>query len=101
MSPVVEMELQLKALRVPYEVEYRFHPRRKWRLDFAIPVNKIGVEVHGGIWIRGHHTRGKGFEDDREKMNEAVLLGWLVLEVTPRQIRNGQAFRWLERALGR
>jgi hypothetical protein len=32
-------------------------------------------------------------------MNEAALLGWLVLEVTGDQIRSGQALAWVESAL--
>lgn len=60
--------------------EHRFHPVRRWRLDVAWPEYKVAVECHGGIWRSGRHTRGGGFKNDREKMNEAALLGWLVLE---------------------
>ena len=33
----------------PWEAEYRFHPKRRWRLDMAWPEQRIAVEVHGGI----------------------------------------------------
>ncbi|WP_421180366.1 hypothetical protein [Aeromonas enteropelogenes] len=79
--------------------EVQFHPRRKWRLDYAWPGQKVALEVHGGIRSGGRHTRGDGFTNDREKMNEAALLGWLVIEATTEQIRSGQARAWLERAL--
>ncbi|WP_421238378.1 hypothetical protein [Aeromonas enteropelogenes] len=79
--------------------EVKFHPRRKWRLDYAWPAQKVALEVHGGIRSGGRHTRGDGFTNDREKMNEAALLGWLVIEATTEQIRSGQARAWLERAL--
>lgn len=108
MTPSQELAFQLYALKIPFEQEFVFHPQRKWRLDFAIPVNKIGIEVHGGIYRvskrnpeRGRHTRGKGFTEDREKMNEAAILGWRVIEVTPEHIRNGKAIGWIERVLGR
>lgn len=61
------------------EREYRFHPVRKWRFDFAYPDKKIAVECEGGVWTRGRHTRGMGFIQDCEKYNEATLMGWRVL----------------------
>ena len=97
---VAELVQQLYAADlVPVVTELRFHPERKWRFDLAWPDFKIAVEVHGGTWTGGRHTRGTGFEKDREKMNEAALLGWLVLEVTGDQVRSGQALGWIEKAL--
>ncbi len=65
--------------------EYRFHPVRRWRADYCInPVtDKIIVEVEGGAWTRGRHTRGAGFIDDMDKYNEATRLGYRVIRVTP------------------
>ena len=60
--------------------EYKVVPDRGWRFDYAYPFLKIGIEIHGGIWIRGGHTRGSGFIKDREKFNRAACAGWLVLE---------------------
>ncbi|HHQ4624442.1 TPA: hypothetical protein ACSPZX_000124 [Aeromonas veronii] len=75
--------------------ELVFHPRRKWRLDFAWPTHMIAVEIHGGIHTGGRHTRGRGFVEDRAKMNEAALLGWTVIEATPEHIKTGQLRAWL------
>lgn len=77
------------------ETELVFHPKRRWRLDFAWPTRMIAVEIHGGIHSGGRHTRGPGFVEDRAKMNEATLLGWTVLEVTPEHIKSGQLRAWL------
>ena len=65
--------------------EYRFHPIRRWRADYCInPVtDKIIVEVEGGAWTRGRHTRGAGFIADMDKYNEATRLGYRVIRVTP------------------
>ena len=79
--------------------EYRFHPERKWRFDFAWPVAKVAVEVEGGLWVQGRHNRAQGYERDLEKYNEAALLGWLVLRVSARHIHSGKALEWLEKAL--
>lgn len=71
------------------ESEYKFSKLRKWRFDFCWPNLMMAVEIHGGVWSQGRHTRGSGFIKDREKMNEAQLLGWCVFEVTPQQITDG------------
>ncbi|BCO13741.1 hypothetical protein RIMD111065_20970 [Aeromonas hydrophila] len=77
------------------DTELLFHPRRKWRLDYAWPTHMIAVEIHGGIHSGGRHTRGRGFVEDRAKMNEAALLGWTVIEATPEHIKSGQLRAWL------
>lgn len=78
--------------------ELLFHPKRKWRFDYAWEEQKLALEVHGGIHSGGRHTRGRGFVEDRAKMNEATLLGWTVLEVTPEHIKSGQLRAWLPAA---
>lgn len=79
------------------ETEHRFHTRRKWRFDFAWPTHMIAIEVEGGQWTGGRHQRGKGFEDDCEKYNEATLFGWRVYRFTGDQITRGDALALLER----
>ena len=66
--------------------EHKFHPTRKWRFDFCHPVLKIAVEVEGGVFSFGRHTRGSGFLKDMEKYNAAVILGWRVLRYETKQI---------------
>ena len=65
------------------EREYRFHPVRRWRFDFAWEASKVAVECEGGVWVRGRHVRGSGFRKDCEKYNAATALGWRVFRVTP------------------
>jgi very-short-patch-repair endonuclease len=55
--------------------EYRFHPTRRWRFDFAFPSQKLGIEVDG----RGYHQTHQGVRNDCVKFNEAARLGWRVL----------------------
>lgn len=66
--------------------EYRFDPIRHWRFDWALPSHKVALEVEGGAFSRGRHTRGAGFVKDMEKYNAATLAGWKVLRVTPDQL---------------
>jgi very-short-patch-repair endonuclease len=80
------------AHMVPEPVlEHRFHPVRRWRFDVAWPDRLLALEVDGGGWIAGHHSRGQGIEDDAEKQSTAVSLGWRVMRLTPRMIRDGRA----------
>lgn len=65
------------------EPEFRFHGIRRWRFDYALPTFKVAIEVEGGVWTAGRHTRPKGFLGDIEKYNAAAALGWRVLRVTP------------------
>lgn len=80
--------LVIKINNLELIYEYRFHPKRRWRFDLAIPEHKIAIEIEGGAWSNGRHTRGKGFIKDMEKYNAATVLGWKVLRYTPQQFRN-------------
>ena len=66
--------------------EYKFHPKRRWRFDYAIPAHKIALEVEGGVWTQGRHTRPQGFLGDVDKYNCATLMGWRVFRTTPEQL---------------
>lgn len=62
--------------------EHRFDATRRWRFDFAIPELLVGIEVEGGMWTQGRHTRALGFAADCEKYNAATLAGWRVYRFT-------------------
>ncbi|RJL71663.1 DUF559 domain-containing protein [Acinetobacter radioresistens] len=90
----------LKALRISFEQEYKFHPKRQWKADFHMTGTKILVEVEGGIWTGGRHTRGKGFINDMEKYNAATVLGYQVLRFSTEQVKSGLAVRQIEKMMG-
>jgi very-short-patch-repair endonuclease len=93
------LALQLRAAGIAFEEQFRFDASRRWRADFRLSGVPVLVEVHGGTWIQGRHTRGKGFEDDRRKMNAAALLGWSVLEFTADQVNSGEALESILRVV--
>lgn len=90
----------LKALGIGFEHEYQFHSTRKWRADFLISNTKILVEVEGGIWSKGRHTRGSGYIGDMEKYNAAAILGFQVLRFSTQQVKSGLAIQQLEQLVG-
>lgn len=79
------------------EKEYRFHPTRKWRFDYAIPAIRMAVEVEGGVWTGGRHTSSKGFLGDMEKYNEAALLGWCLIRTTPSLLLTSKTIELIKR----
>lgn len=80
---------QMKTAEIPAPVrEHRFHETRKFRFDFAWPDRKLAVEVEGGIYGRGRHTRPRGFTNDCTKYNLAAAAGWTVLRFTPGMVRD-------------
>lgn len=71
--------------------EHRFDPARRWRFDFAHVEMRIAVEIEGGIWVNGRHSRGRGMQADMDKYNRATLLGWRVLRFSTGQVQSGEA----------
>lgn len=71
--------------------EYKFMPNRKFRFDFCFPEKKVAVEIDGGTWNGGRHSRGAGYAADCEKMNFAALFHWRVFRFTPEMVKSGAA----------
>ena len=79
--------------------EHPFSPGRKWRIDFAIVDMEIGIEIEGGVWTNGAHTRGKGFIEDMQKYNAAVTLGWVILRFTPQDLNKIATFETVKKVV--
>lgn len=91
-------QITLAGLPAP-TVEHKFHHKRRWRWDFCWPAYLVAVEIQGGTWSGGRHTRGSGYQNDCEKSREGQLLGWIVLGVTTKDVKGGKALDAIERAL--
>ena len=81
------------------EPEYRFAPPRRWRFDWAWPDRKVAIEVQGGLFIQGRHSRGAALLKEHEKLNEAAAQGWRVLYAVPKELHSLSTLAWLQRAL--
>ena len=81
--------------------EYRFHPARKWRIDYYFETNgrRVALEVEGGIWTNGRHTRGSGFRKDMEKYNALTAAGIMLLRVTPAELMNIETLNLIKKTL--
>lgn len=81
------------------QYEYRFCDERKWRFDLAWPTYMLALEVQGGIWTRGRHTRGVALLAEWEKLNAAACLGWRVLFCQPRDLCTSETVATIRAAL--
>jgi very-short-patch-repair endonuclease len=72
------------------EVMFSRHGRR-WRFDLAWQEQRVAVEVDGGTWSGGRHTRGAGFKEDCIKLNHAAREGWKVLRFTTDMVTDESA----------
>jgi very-short-patch-repair endonuclease len=86
--------IHLEELRIFASAEYKFCDDREWRFDWANREAKIAFECNGGQWSGGHR-RGFAVEQENEKINTAILLGWKVLQFTNAEILNGRAKAYL------
>ena len=91
---------EFKTLKIDFEQEFKFHPERKWKADFHLIDKKILVEVEGGIWSGGRHTRGKGYIGDMEKYNAATMMGYQVIRFSTDQVKSGLAIQQIEKMVG-
>ena len=46
--------------RIELVREYKFHPTRKWRFDFAHVATKTAIEIEGGTWSGGTYITATG-----------------------------------------
>jgi len=81
--------------------ELKFHNDRKWRFDFALALlvptgelaqhrqiweTRLALEVQGGLFSGGRHSRGAALLKEHEKLNAAAALGWRVLYCIPQNL---------------
>jgi hypothetical protein len=63
--------------------EYKFHNKRKWRYDWAVPSLKVAFEYNGIMSEKSRHTTKTGYTGDMEKLNAGQALGWKIFQFTP------------------
>ena len=100
------LSVQLQQAGIPFRREHMFAKsmKRRWRADFEVWKNHwdhaILVEIDGGGYVAGRHSRGAGMEKDAEKQSAAAILGYRVIRATPKQVEDGRCLSWIRQALG-
>ena len=94
-----ELAFQLQSSHLPFERQVRIHPERKFTADFYIRAARLVIEVDGGGYVNGRHSRGKGIERDAEKSFYIARMPARLIRVTPDHIKDGRALKWIQEAL--
>ncbi len=97
LEELLAMQLRAAGLHHGCWREYRFDDERRWRLDFAYPDRLLAIEVHGGTFIQGGHSRGARQRQDFDKQNALAFAGWRLLVFDTTMVRDGTAVRTIER----
>ena len=93
-------EQLLKNEGIEFISEYKFHEKRKWRIDYFISGKiKLAIEIEGGIWNSGRHTRPAGFIADMEKYNSLTAAGLRLIRVTTDNINKAETFDLIKRCI--
>ena len=81
--------------------EYKFHPTRMWRFDYAYPYEKVSIEIEGLArpGTKSRHTTNDGYKNDCIKYNNAVVLGWRVLRFTQDMLMKKSTFEMIRQVL--
>jgi hypothetical protein len=97
--------------------EYRFDADRKWRFDFILAPErsyggllptteahaadywKLALEVQGGLFTNGRHSRGAALLKEHEKLNAAACAGWRVLYTIPDNLCMQETIDMVRKAL--
>jgi hypothetical protein len=91
---VLEREFSgIDAWEKDYQERYSKSKRSKrYRLDFAHLSSKTGVEIQGGVYNRGRHVTGSGYERDCRKYNLAYTSRWTIFLLTSTMAKDSE---WL------
>ena len=94
MNPHEELlAVHLKELGIAFKREVRLNAKRRFRWDFV--VENFAIEIQGGTFVRGGHTRGKQYRKDCEKMRLAIEHGYVPVHFTTDEVSEGVAQKWI------
>jgi hypothetical protein len=98
------LETHMREAGFGFLPELKFCEGRDWRADYLINerydqllTRDVLVEIEGGVWKQGRHTRGSGYVNDLKKYNMASALGFKLFRFTTEEVLNGTAKAFLEK----
>jgi hypothetical protein len=98
--------LELILTELPYICysEHRFHDKRRFRLDYYIPIENesfikgLGIEYNGINYRNSNfsrHTNTTGYINDCDKTNLALLSGIPILQLTFKQLESPDKVKYM------
>ena len=82
-----------------YVREYAAIPGRRFSWDFAFICERLLIEIQGGVWNGGAHGRPTGITRDMNKLNQAQIHGWKMLQFDTKMVKSGEALNVTEQIL--
>lgn len=80
------------------QMEVKMVDKRRFRIDYAWPDIKLGVEIQGGVYTRGAHGSIYGILSGYTKANIAACNGWRLLYYTPQQMTSNETINQIREA---
>jgi len=87
------LAIHLTELDIPFKREIKLVEGRRFRWDFVI--SDLAIELQGGVWTAGKHTRGKGYQNDCIKMRLAIMAGYKPVHFVTGEVMDGTAIKWI------
>ena len=86
-SPYADRLGQALDIRFPGRLVREYLPivHRRYRIDFAFPLEKLAIEFDG---YRYHGFSKKGFREGLERQNLLVMHGWCILRYSLTDVRD-------------
>lgn len=92
LNPIIALEREfsdIEAWETDFQERYSKSKRSKrYRLDFAHANSRTGIEIQGGVYNRGRHVTGSGYERDCRKYNLAYTSGWTIFLLTAQMAKD-------------
>lgn len=104
-APLVEHKF---AEHIRYKDKAGANRTRGWRFDYAWAGGDSGgpdqpllaLEVQGGCFAGGRHSRGGALRQEHHKLNTAAELGWRVIYCFPETLLTTATANTIKRCLG-
>lgn len=81
--------------------QFKFHPTRRWKIDFYEATSKTAVEIEGGAFSRNGHRTITNFNADMEKYNELTYAGIHLIRLSAKTITHENVKRIIEFCLSK
>jgi hypothetical protein len=72
---------------------------KRWQYDRVWLSYRVIVEIEGGVFTQGRHTRGMGFVKDCNKYNWATSQGWKLYRFTVWHLNNDLVVPFMRKVL--
>ena len=103
--------IMLRSMPIPIR-QYRFHDKRRWKLDFYWPRSSVAVETDGGTYTHGKknkngvvsrsgHLTPLGYYNDCCKGNHCAIAGITLLRADAKMVKTGEIFDQLQAVFDR